>query len=280
MDAIHVNWTKPFVNKTNAPYETEDFEILTTVLSALTWRGKNGRITMVTDSAGAEYYVKNGLDVIWDNMDVCLDDIDVNPDVFWAAGKLFALRKQTAPVAMIDTDFIVWDTLSDDGADAEVIHFEELAPHIYPPFEYFKNTRFTFDSDFDRTVKACNTALCVIRDAELLKYYTDTAIRFMRESDEKDDRLCYMVFAEQRLLAICAKKLGKSVASFSDMPSLFSGKDTRFTHTWGMKQQMRDNGALRYDFCKRCVRRISADYPRMTEILKKIGSLTPYFEDM
>ena len=55
MDAIHINWTKPFKNRFNAPYEVEDFEILTTILSALKWREKNGNIKMVTDSVGAQY---------------------------------------------------------------------------------------------------------------------------------------------------------------------------------------------------------------------------------
>mgnify|MGYP000721346980 FL=1 len=40
MDAIHINWTKPFRNRFNVPYEVEDFEILTTILSALKWREK------------------------------------------------------------------------------------------------------------------------------------------------------------------------------------------------------------------------------------------------
>lgn len=278
MDAIHINWTKPFTNKTHRPYETEDFETLTTVLSALKWREKNGKITMVTDTNGAEYYKKSGLDVIWDNIDVALDDVSVNADVFWAAGKLFALAKQSAPVAMIDTDFIMWETVDEnDLEDVTVVHFEDLYPHIYPPFEYFEHTDFEFDADFDRTVKACNTAFCVITDNELLKYYTDTAINFMRKTTETNDRLKYMVFAEQRLLPICAKKLGKSVKAFSDMPSLFQGNDTRFTHTWGMKQQMRDNGALRYDFCKRCIRRILDDYPHMESVLKNIENLKRYF---
>lgn len=278
MNAIHVNWTKPFTNKTNRPYETEDFETLTTILSALKWREKNGKITMVTDKAGAEYYINSGLHVIWDGIEVCLDEVDVNADVFWAAGKLFALSKQDAPVAMLDTDFIMWDTLNESGlADVTAVHFEDLYPHIYPPFEYFEHTAFEFDADFDRTVKACNTAFCVITDGELLKYYTDTAIDFMRKTTETNDRLKYMVFAEQRLLPICAKKLGKTVKAFSDMPSLFDGKETRFTHTWGMKQQMRDNDALRFDFCKRCIRRILTDYPHIESVLRGIDNLKRYF---
>ena len=38
MKAIHINWTKPFINKTHGEYMTEDFELLTTILSALMWR--------------------------------------------------------------------------------------------------------------------------------------------------------------------------------------------------------------------------------------------------
>ena len=278
MDAIHINWTTPFTNKTGRVYEAEDFDILTTILSALRWREKNGKITMVTDSAGAEYYRKNGLDVIWDKLDARLDNIDVNADVFWAAGKIFALSLVAAPIAMIDTDFIMWDKVDEDFlADVTVVHFEDLYPHIYPPFEYFEHTDFKFEQDFDRTVKACNTAFCVIKDSELLKYFTDTAIDFMRKTTETNDRLRYMVFAEQRLLPICAKKLGKTVRAFSDMPSLFSGEETRFTHTWGMKQQMRDNDALRQDFCRRCIRRIISDYPHMTELLKELDCLGRYF---
>jgi len=35
MDAIHINWTKPFRNRFNAPYEVEDFEILTMPVTKL-----------------------------------------------------------------------------------------------------------------------------------------------------------------------------------------------------------------------------------------------------
>ena len=55
----------------------------------------------------AQYYKKTGLDVIWNSVENILDNVDVNSNVFWAAGKIFALKEQNAPVAMIDTDFIV-----------------------------------------------------------------------------------------------------------------------------------------------------------------------------
>lgn len=278
MNAIHINWTKPFMNKFNRPYEVEDFEILTTILSALKWREKNGSITMITDSVGEEYYRKTGLDVIWDSVENALDSVDVNPDVFWAAGKIFALNRQSAPVAMIDTDFIVWETIDPNSlSDVTVIHFEDLYPDVYPPKEHFNVKDYSFDDDFDWHLKACNTAFCIIKNDDLLKYYTEQSIKFMRHTDEKDDRLTYMVFAEQRLLPMCAKKLNKSVAAFSDLKRLFENGENCFTHTWGMKQQMRDNGALRYDFCRRCINRIVHEYPHMYRIMKNIENLKQYF---
>ena len=234
MDAIHINWTKPFRNRFNVPYEVEDFEILTTILSALKWREKNGNIKMVTDSIGAQYYKKTGLDVIWNSVENILDNVDVNSNVFWAAGKIFALKEQNAPVAMIDTDF-------------------------------------------DWNIKACNTAFCVIKNEQLLRYYTDKSIEFMRHTNEQNDRLAYMVFAEQRMLPMCAKKLNMSIMSFSDLNRLFKNGDNMFTHTWGMKQQMRDNAFLRADFCRRCIKRIIKDFPEMKNIIMNIENLKQYF---
>lgn len=278
MNAVHTNWTKPYLNKFPSPYQTEDFEILTTILSALKWREKNGKIKMVTDSAGARYYESIGITGIWDEIEVSLDSVDVNPDMFWAAGKLFALREQSAPTAMIDTDFILWEALNtDELTDVTVIHYEDLYPDVYPPKEHFRMKDYAFDDDLDWSLKACNTAFCVIKDEAVLKYYTEKAIDFMRRAEETDDRLTYMVFAEQRLLPMCAKKLGKSVSAFSNLQSLFHNGENRFTHTWGMKQQMRDNDALRYDFCRRCINRIIRDYPYISDTLRNIGSLKRYF---
>jgi hypothetical protein len=278
MDAIHVNWTKPFLDKFGTPYSVEDFEILTTILSALKWREKNGAIKMITDSVGAEFYEKNGLCEIWDDVLNVLDDVDVNPKMFWAAGKLFALSRENAPMAMIDTDFIVWETLDfDNMADVSIIHFEDLYPDVYPRAEHFRMKDYEVDREFDWDLKACNTAFCIVKNNEFLKYYTSCAIDFMRAADEENDFLTYMVFAEQRLIAMCAKKMNVSLSALSDLETLFKNGDNRFTHTWGMKQQMRDNEPLRRDFCRRCINRIVHEYPHMYEIMKNIDVLKQYF---
>ena len=128
MKALHINWTKPFFARQGGEYYIEDFEILTTILSALKWREKNGSIKMVTDAVGREFYIRNGMEDLWDGSIECvLDSIKENPQVFWAAGKLHALSREAAPVAVIDTDFIVWEEILFDKLGAvSVIHDEDL----------------------------------------------------------------------------------------------------------------------------------------------------------
>lgn len=283
MNAIHVNWTKPYRIKTELPYDIEDFELLTTVLSALKWREKNGSIKMVTDLAGRDFYEKNALTGLWDGgIETSLENVpeNINPEVFWAAGKLFALREQTAPVAVIDTDFIVWEEILFDTLPAvTAIHFEDLYPDVYPGREYFQmKNGYIFDSKWDWSLRAANTAFCVFKDGGLLSLYTSEAIRFMENtSEEVCDTLKYMVFAEQRLLPMCAQTMGLYYSSFSNLERLFTHGENYFTHTWGMKQQMRDIPELRYDFCKRCINRIVRDFPDMENTLRNIECLKQYF---
>ena len=281
MDAIHINWTKPFTDKTGSQYAAEDFEILTTALSALNWQRHNGRISMITDSTGYEFYEKNGLLPLWDGgVEKTLDEIpEINSDMFWAAGKLWALKNCAAPVAMIDTDFIVWAPIAFDNlADVAVIHEEDLYPDVYPDISYFKmKDGYEFDADWDLTLRACNTAFAVIKNEKLREYYTAEAFRFIENAENVDDALTYMVFAEQRLLPLCAKKLGMEITVLSNLERLFNDGERYFTHTWGMKQQMRDMSELRRDFCMRCAARIRRDFPEWAEILKNVDCLKLYF---
>ena len=57
MRAFASNWTRPYaMQHPGRPYDVADFELLTTILSALTWQQKNGSIRMITDRVGARYY--------------------------------------------------------------------------------------------------------------------------------------------------------------------------------------------------------------------------------
>lgn len=279
MLAVHTTWTKPQIIDTGV-FKVDDFDILTTILSALKWKEMNGQIKLYTDSTGLSFYKRRDMTWLWDDISTELDNIPdrINPRMFWACGKLFALRNQTAPVAMIDTDFIVWDRLAFDSLkDVTAIHREDIYPDVYPDIHHFNmQYGYIFDAELDWRERPANAAFYVVKNQDFLRQYTDSAIDFMMNTIEGDN-LTYMVFAEQRLFAMTAKKLGLELETFSDLEHLFENGENYFTHTWGMKQQMRDSESLRSHFCKRCINRIKRDYPVYIDNIKKIDELKKYF---
>jgi len=102
MNAFHANWTKPFsLRNQGCSYFVEDYDLLTTILSALEWRKYNGGIKMITDSVGQEYYHRLGLAHIWDlGITAYFDALDseaIFPLSFWQRGKYTLLRSSKSP---------------------------------------------------------------------------------------------------------------------------------------------------------------------------------------
>jgi hypothetical protein len=284
MDAFHSNWTKPFsLRNQNSSYFIKDYELLTTILSALEWKKHNGSIKMVTDSVGAEYYRRLGITHIWDlGIDTSLDMLEgeaIFPLSFWAAGKIFALKQQFVPCVMIDTDFIVWKSIAVDLNDTvlAVAHRENLDCGAYPEKSFFNmDINYRFPIEWDWTVPACNTALLYIADEQLKDYYTSESIRFMRNLRGTKDITMEMVFAEQRLLAMCATARGIDIKTFLDIDNLDA--QNSFTHVWGLKGELQTNQQRCREFCLDCVKRISKDFPDEKIILEQIENLKPYWE--
>lgn len=282
MRAFHSNWTKPFLVRHTGSYFIEDFELLTTILSALKWQSIGGDIQMITDSIGATYYKNLGIEKIWNlGIDDSLEqnmDKKLNPNTFWAAGKIYALEKQSGSCVMLDTDFIVWENLEEVLCqhDLAVIHREALQEEVYPPKEKLKMLKsYHYPEKWDWSLQACNTAFAFFKEDALRTHYVKESIRFMK-GVEGEDPLIYMVFAEQRLLAMCAAEKGIDIFALSNIDELFHSKQTLFTHVWGYKKQIRSNKKAREQFCRRCIKRIKKDFPSYYPLLERIDCLQVY----
>lgn len=283
MQAFVSNWTRPYaVRCPDRPYQMTDFDLLTTVLSALVWRRENGSIRMITDDTGAQYYRSLGLTDLWDGgIFTYLNDIPsaIDPCTFWAAGKLYALAATPAPCVMLDTDFIVWHSLSEHWhRPLAVIHREALNPAIYPaPSAFVLAPSYHFPTNWNWHEPACNTALTYFGNDTLRKTYVGQAMDFMQAARGRDG-LIYMVFAEQRLLAMCAQACGVPIHAFSTEQDLFQGNQHDFTHIWGFKQAMQEQPVLHELFCQKCAARIRKDFPIYANICQTIPQLQPYFQ--
>lgn len=103
-----------------------------------------------------------GINDIWNDIKVVIpDDLDgIDPVMFWAGGKLIALQQFSAPCAMIDTDFIVWE---DPPFEDKIIaaHEEDLMPSVYPDVSSFRLKGKVLDEGLDYTTLPLNTAFCI-----------------------------------------------------------------------------------------------------------------------
>ena len=278
--AFHTAWSAPFfARQPEGRYGAEDFELLTTALSALTWRRHSGPIDLYCDPIAGAYFDRLGLTPLWERVLPLPDADGIDADCFWAAGKLLALRQADAPCVMLDTDFIVWQPLEPvlSGLPLAAIHREPLTADIYPDPRGLR-TRAPFDlSDFDLTLPAANTALAWFADAAFKNRYADAALAFMRDALPCGDRLTYMVFAEQRLLPMLAAREGVPLAALADLGALFTSGQNFFTHTWGYKNVLRADPAARERFCRRCASRLARDFPEAAPMLARVDGLEPYF---
>ncbi len=270
MNGFYSIWSKPFfTQKKDKDYYMQDFEMLTLLLSAEEWKKHNGPVQMIADEQAIAFLEDMRLLPVF-NAGVTVMEVDerINPTVFWAAGKLEALKKITAPTAMIDLDLIIWQDMSGffQGRNVCVIHEEPLRDEIYPGKDFFRmNPEYQFDPAWDWNVLPCNTALLYIRDMKLKERYVEEAQRFMLNCTEQKENLCHMVFAEQRLLPMCAAKAGQFVTPFvSAMEEL--DRQQAFTHIWGHKNVLRFNYAERERFCIKCLNRLKEDAPEAYEI--------------
>ncbi len=296
MRGFHVNSTSPSVilagrYKSDNQYYIEDFEILTTILSALKWRQYNGSIKMYTDNLGKAYYDELGISDIWDegiNVDV-LENIklNINTDVFWAFGKILALSQETSPCVIFDTDLIVWNNISHlINAELMAFHREPLElVDTYVPQEKLKVPPDYVWEEWDWTANPCNAALLYFGSNKIKDYFTDRALLFMHNNPaKKEEKPTHMVFAEQRLLVMCAKKIGVEIRYFLDeifAKNLDYGKGNNlFTHIWGYKSVLKEKKLDRKLFCLRCINRILKDFPEYEEKLHNIPTIKKYMASL
>mgnify|MGYP007101898241 CR=1 FL=1 len=262
-----------------------DFEIFTLILSALEWRRFNGEIFLYTDRAGKVFLDDVGLLDLWNGVDTSLDEMDslgIDENIFWAGAKLFALSKQPLPCVMIDLDFIVWRPLNFDCKLA-VIHRESRDLPCYPDANYFRLKNFFLPDDLNWSLDPCNTALAYFGDENFVKRYVKFAFDFMKVAEPLPtqsgwDLLPYMVFVEQRWLAMCAELCGVEVHSLSDLTELFGGEQKTFTHIWGYKKFFRENREAAEKFCQDCANRIAYDFPTETKKFSSLLVTKKYFK--
>lgn len=203
MTGVFVNWTKPFVERKRLrghafkvyrdhesdEYTTTDQELLFTILSVGYWKKFNGPTKLYTDKVGFDYYRKNKMLKLWDEIDVVtLENYDwVDAGQFWTSGKSFAIGKQPLPFVFLDLDFIVRQKLPDWVFESKV-----TIPYWEIPRGYYYPTKEQYDSikhwkpkeNYAFNMLIPNTSFIYLNDESVQKEYLEEHLRAVNTKDE------------------------------------------------------------------------------------------------
>lgn len=265
MQAFHSFWSKPNRTKNNGHIEIPDYELLILILSALKWKQLNGSIKMITDSAGAAFFAANGFENLWSEpLDIGLDSLDdgIDPFLFWAAGKLYAMARMPCPCVMIDTDMIIWQNIGGlFQQDVIAAHAESLSSLVYPEPDVFRMKKgYTFPYEWDFSVEPVNTAFLYMPEISLRDYYVTSAFEFMASVEQANvNPAISMCFAEQRILPMCVAARKVHITYLLDGQKLEHQQIA--THLWGHKKFLSEAPAERDLFCVKCIKRILLEFP-------------------
>lgn len=236
----HVLSTSPMLSvHSDVKYKMRDYALYTAMLSALLWKKHNGPIHMVTDRAGYDFLKGTELFSIYDKVLPVLDERNsgISHERYWASSKVQALKMITAPCALIDMDMLVWEPLHLERYQLAGTHIEHINKKIYPPLTYFRySPDYSFPAGWNSEAEPVNTSILYIADEEFKEYYAMQSVRFMQsEMETPDDGVVCMVFAEQRILAMCAEEKGIAAHTFLDFDTLHEPQSL-VTHLWAGKQ--------------------------------------------
>ena len=251
LPGYHALSTAPhFRRNPDKPYRMDETELLTAELSARLWRRYNGPIRLLTDSRGCDYVKSTALADAYDEFLPVLDPrcCGIDPDKYWAAGKIAALSRLPVPCVILDMDMMIWKPLDLSGEKLVCACVEFISDTVYPPFSFFRTTGdYAFPADWSEETAALNTAFLYINDEELKRDYTREAFRFMLAERESPDywAVC-MTFAEQRILGLCAEARGVRARLLHDMD------EDCLTHIWGAKGKLRTEKEFRAFYLDLC----------------------------
>lgn len=269
--ALHVNNTAP---KFTDIYVPETYDVLSTVLSALLWKKYNGDIKLYADNKVYDFYKKNNLLDLWTDIDVSDFNTTNNIDhkVFWAASKFHAIANEEPPFFVMDTDFIVWNTIKNDLLNEKIIaiHDENINNSIYPSIENLNLTtkQISLLNNLNWNIKASNTAFTYFNDIQFKNTYLNLAFNFIENHrSTNSDKLIYMVLVEQRLFSMVADLLKIEVKYLINDKTMYNQKD--YTHVWGLKQKLKNNKIIRMHFNSMCTKRIKREFPEYIERVEK-----------
>ena len=299
MKIIFVNWTKPYkfrkdfegynANKTvflnTEEYTMVDYELLIHIAAILNAK-KYGKcpVKLYTDEVGYEFYKKNNIIDLFDEVDVTtLNDFDrkyqFNAGKFWTTGKSIAIANENPPFIFIDMDLIIKNELPKWIFNYDLVHthWEIQRGDFFVLRETLLNQAVNLPLQyFHQNMLMPNTSFLYINNEELQKQYLDLHLKIINNDYMKIPEWLWLM-ADQGIMGYVARELNLKVESLEDdyymayhesygdrdksgyLPMWVRNPDYHnpiktpklwYEHVWIAKQLIKDNPDFRREKCK------------------------------
>lgn len=232
---IFVNWTKPFFHKDDAEgynkikmsdlstdeYSIIDYELLIQKVAVLRAKKHIGKTILYTDTIGYEFYNKNNMLGLWDEIDVDtlnqfnLDNSNVVAGKFWTTGKSIVIGKQSEPFVFLDNDFIVREELPKWIFEYDLVHTHWEIQRG----EFFVSDRQIEQiggiEDFAQNMLMPNTSFLYINNPNLCKDYLKKHLDIISRKYDTIPEWLWLL-ADQGIMGYSARKLNLKVESLEN----------------------------------------------------------------
>jgi hypothetical protein len=216
-------------NKKDGSFKQTKAEILCTISCVLFIKHyyPKFKTNLFVDNHTFKYYEQFGVLDMFDNVDNSLlnQDLGVNLDVYWAAGKIFAQNTFNGPTLMMDLDFRFFRDIKELNifdSDISCLWVETLEEeHHLKPQLAMSYTYLIWRIPWDKYL--FNTSFLFFQNDEVRKKYCDLAISYMKSNYKilssdmsKIEKNKFMMFVEQYMLRQISKLYKQNVLLLVD----------------------------------------------------------------
>jgi len=193
MNIIMSLWTKPCTDGKAHGFSTVENMIDSLILSVNVAKKHYPEIHFYTDKLGYEWITPYLDQLPFTKIEVCLDEFNWVPDVYWSFVKVYVYTLQKEPFIHIDNDVFLWDEIPNDILRGQDFVFQETEPLDWSKHDFYDKGLEIYshavhkDIVLGRMAVNCGIFACLTDKAlNILDKYYNYGKHFVETADLKE----------------------------------------------------------------------------------------------